>query len=85
MTMTDTERARWFQRRRMERALAIRNRVLGVAAVPAVWGITTLPTGDSWTPHWLASTVAAVVVAVCLLAAWSYHDEAKRIEKELTT
>ena len=85
MTMTDTERARWFQR--------------GGWSVPwpsatasSAWPLCR-PCGASrpYRPaivgrHTrLPSTVAAVVVAVCLLAAWSYHDEAKRIEKELTT
>lgn len=67
---------------RPQRAKRNQNRAIGVAAVPAVLLLMTLPTGDSWSPNWILATVEVIVLVVSLLAAWSFAGEAKQIEEE---
>jgi hypothetical protein len=43
--------------------------------------LSTLPTGDSWTPHWIVSTVAWIVLVVGGLVAWVSTEEVKKLER----
>jgi hypothetical protein len=52
------------------------------AIVAGFWMLSTLPTGDSWTPHWIVSTVAWIVLVVGGLVAWVSTEEIKKLERE---
>jgi hypothetical protein len=57
-------------------------KLFGIPAIVAgVWMLSTLPTGDSWTPHWIVSTVAWIVLVVGGLVAWVSTEELKKLER----
>jgi hypothetical protein len=62
---------------RWRRAQRDRNRDFGAGVLL----LLTLPTGDSWSPHWIVATALTITLVVSPGIAWVCAAEVKRIEE----